>query len=159
MVRAFIGVVLLLAASVGARANEDPPAPLPQAPTGAGAPGLVSAEGHYQQGLVLARQQHWSAAETAHREALRLRPAFPEAWNGLGFALRQQGRYADSVRAYQEALRLRPDYPQALEYLGEAYVRLGRLDDAKAILTRLQPLDPEEARELAQAIERAASGR
>jgi Flp pilus assembly protein TadD len=159
MVRVVIALVLLLAATVVAAAHEDPPAPLPRTPTGPGAPRPVSAEERYEDGLALARQQRWSGAETAYREALQLRPAFPEAWNGLGFALRQQGRYADSVRAYQEALRLRPNYPQALEYLGEAYVRLGRLADARAILIRLQPLDSEEATELAQAIQQASSGR
>src|SRR5207245_9775576 len=43
----------------------------------------------------------------------RVRPAFPEAWNGLGHALRKRGKFEESVKAYQEALRLRPQYPQA----------------------------------------------
>jgi tetratricopeptide (TPR) repeat protein len=84
-----------------------------------------------------------------------MRPAYPEAWNGLGFALRNQGKYAESLEAYDEALRLRPDYPDALEYLGEAYVKLGRLEDARRVLERLKPLDRERARELSEAIARA----
>jgi len=42
------------------------------------------------------------------------KPAYPEAWNGLGHALRNQGQYPESLRAHDEALRLRPDYPDAL---------------------------------------------
>src|SRR5260370_35930066 len=83
-----------------------------------------------------------------------MKPAYPEAWNGLGHALRNQGKYPESLKAYDEALRLRPDYPDALEYLGEAYVKLGRLDDARRLLDRLRPLDGERARELPEAIAR-----
>src|SRR3989449_8906637 len=83
----------------------------------------------------------------AYREATRVRPAFPEAWNGLGHALRKRGKFEESVKAYQEALRLRPQYPQALEYLGEAYVRMGRLAEARGGLARLTPARPAEAGE------------
>ena len=94
------------------------------------------------------------AAAEAQRSAVTLRPAFPEAWNELGFALRNQGRYTESLQAYDEALRLRPNFPEALEYLGEAYVKLGRLDDARRVLDRLRPLDRARAQELAEIIEK-----
>jgi cytochrome c-type biogenesis protein CcmH/NrfG len=89
----------------------------------------------------------------AFRGSVALRPAFPEAWNELGFALRNQGRYPESLEAYDEALRLRPNFPEALEYLGEAYVKLGRLDDARRVLDRLRPLDTARAQELAEVIQ------
>jgi hypothetical protein len=38
-------------------------------------------------------------AEQAHRDAIRLRPVFPEAWNGLGCARREPRRFDDSVPA------------------------------------------------------------
>jgi tetratricopeptide (TPR) repeat protein len=91
-------------------------------------------------------------AAAAFGRAVEMKPAYPEAWNGLGYALRNQGRYPESLKAYDEALRLRPDYPEALEYLGEAYVKLGRLDDARRVLERLRRLDAGMARELAEAI-------
>jgi Flp pilus assembly protein TadD len=91
----------------------------------------------------------------AFRRATELRPAFPEAWNELGYALRQVGRYQESIAAYGEALRLRPRFPEALEYLGEAYVKLGRLDEARKVLERLRPLDAARARELQDEIARA----
>ena len=120
------------------------------------APAPASAETRYNEGAVWAQKKDWRQAETAYTDATRLRPAFAEAWNGLGFALRNQGRYDESIRAYREALRLRPNFPQALEYLGHAYVQMGRLEEAKAVLGRLRSLDPREADELAQAIARAA---
>jgi cytochrome c-type biogenesis protein CcmH/NrfG len=112
----------------------------------------VTAEARYNAGNMLAAQRNWSAAEAAYRDATRMKPDFPEAWNGLGHALKGLKRYDESVRAYQEALRLRPDYPQALEYLGEAYVQMGKTADAQKILERLKPLDAAQAATLERAI-------
>jgi len=145
---ALVSLVLLLATGVAANPDDDASAP--------GQPAAVTAESHFNQGQALARQSDWAGAEQAYREATQVRPAFPEAWNGLGHALRKRGKFEESVKAYQEALRLRPQYPQALEYLGEAYVRMGRLAEAREVLARLRPLDPKEADELAQAIAQAA---
>ena len=145
--------VLLLLVAGGALAVEDGPVQAPAEP--AATPPIGSPQSRYNDGRAFAQGHDWPAAERAYRDATRLDPAFPEAWNGLGYALRRQGKYDESVRAYHEALRLRPRYPQALEYLGEAYVQMGRLSEAKAILARLRPLDPREADELAAAIARA----
>ena len=114
-----------------------------------------TAESEYDRGMRARLSKDWNAAVEAQRSAVTLRPAFPEAWNELGFALRNQGRYPESLRAYDEALRLRPNFPEALEYLGEAYVKLGRLDDARGVLDRLRPLDTARAGELAEVIQKA----
>ena len=111
-----------------------------------------SAEQEYGRGIAARNAKDWPAAAGAFRKAVDLRPAYPEAWNELGYALRNQGKSADSLKAYDEALCLRPNFPEALEYLGEAYVKLGRVDDARKILERLKPLDAARAGELAEAI-------
>jgi tetratricopeptide (TPR) repeat protein len=145
-----LALVLLLTPVVAARADgPDPMVVPPSAP-------VMSAEFRVNDGIKLGKKKDWAGAERAYRDAVRLDPALPEGWNGLGFALRNQKKYPDSIAAYEEALKRRPNYAQALEYLGEAYVQLGQLDDARAIHARLQPLDAKEARELAQAIEKAA---
>jgi tetratricopeptide (TPR) repeat protein len=143
-----LGLVWLATATV-AHAVDDPPLRVPDE-------GVVSAQARFNEGRVLAERRDWAAAGRKYREAIQLDPALPEPWNGLGYALRQQRRWDESVKAYLEALRLRPNYPQALEYLAHAYVEMGRLDDPRAAHARLQPLDPREAEELAQAIARAA---
>jgi len=143
-----LGLAALTMASV-AHAVDDPPLRVPDS-------GAASAQARFNEGRTLAEGRDWPAAEHKYREAIQLDPTLPEPWNGLGHALRQQRRWDESVSAYLEALRLRPNYSQALEYLGEAYVEMGRLDDARAVHARLQPLDPREADELAQAIARAA---
>ena len=127
-----------------ANTDRDPPPVRPAA--------VPTAEQEYGRGVALRNAKDWPAAAGAFRKAVDLRPAYPEAWNDLGYALRNQGKYADSLKAYDEALRLRPNFPEALEYLGEAYVKLGRVDDARKILERLKPLDAARAGELAEAI-------
>src|SRR5262245_32936970 len=92
--------------------------PVPPPSANPGRAPAMSAEARYNEGEARAAKHDWPGAEAAYRDATRLKPAFPEAWNGLGHALKNLKRYDESVRAYQEALRLRPDYPQALEYLG-----------------------------------------
>jgi tetratricopeptide (TPR) repeat protein len=114
----------------------------------------ATAETEYDRGIRARLTKDWTAAVEAQRAAVTMRPAFPEAWNELGFALRNQGRYPESLDAYGEALRLRPNYPEALEYLGEAYVKLGRMDDARKVLDRLRPLDRAKAQELAEVIQK-----
>lgn len=147
ILRVFLSLAALPAASV--LADPSPPAPVPATPV---VP-FPTAERYYNQGLEHHKRGDFTRAAAAYQDAIRLREAFPEAWNGLGYALRQQGRYPEAVRAYERALALRPNYVEALEYLGEAYVRMGRLDDARAVLRRLEPLDREEAAKLRTSIE------
>ena len=117
-------------------------------------PAAGDAQSEYNRGVRARVAANWTEAVAAFRSAIALRPAFPEAWNELGFALRNQGKYPDSLKAYDEALRIRPDFPEALEYLGEAYVKLGRMDDARKVLDRLKPLDAARAAELSEAIDK-----
>jgi tetratricopeptide (TPR) repeat protein len=141
-----VAVVCALAAGpAGANPTDRDPPPARQT-------AVPSAEQEYGRGIIARTSKDWAAAVGAFRKAVNLRPAYPEAWNELGYALRNQGRYADSLNAYDEALRLRPNFPEALEYLGEAYVKLGRMDDARKTLDRLRPLDAGRAGELAEVI-------
>ena len=142
--------ISLLLTSTAAAVDDGPVAvpARPPAPAGQG----PAPEARYNEAHALAKKQEWKAAEAAYRDALRGRPAFPEAWNGLGYVFRHQARYDESVRAYYEALRLRPDYPAALEYLGESYVKMGRLDEARVLLARLRELNAPEAADLDRAL-------
>jgi tetratricopeptide (TPR) repeat protein len=115
----------------------------------------ADADNEYNRGIRARLAKDWPGAVEAFQAAITLRPAFPEAWNELGYAFRNQGRYPESLDAYDEALRLRPDFPEALEYLGEAYAKMGRLDDARRVLQRLRQLDTAKADELAEEIEKA----
>jgi tetratricopeptide (TPR) repeat protein len=93
----------------------------------------------------------------SYREALRLRPNYPEAHNNLGAAQRYQGQLDEAVASYREALRLRPDYADAHNNLGDARKQQGRLDEAVASYRealRLRPNYPEAHNNLGAALVR-----
>jgi Tfp pilus assembly protein PilF len=74
----------------------------------------------------------------AFREAIRLRPDYPEPHNNLGLVYVQTGDDEKAAAAFREAIKLRPDYADAHQNLG-------------AVLTTS---DPDEAvRELEKAVE------
>ena len=61
-----------------------------------------------------------SAAESAYREAIRLRPEYAEAHNNLGILLARQGRLEAAIGHFRETLRIRPDNPEAQRNLDAA---------------------------------------
>ena len=75
----------------------------------------LSAEAWFLKGAALiGTAKENSEEEAAHyREALRLRPGYPEAHNNLAILLRSRGEHAAAAEHYREALRLRPEYPEA----------------------------------------------
>jgi tetratricopeptide (TPR) repeat protein len=146
MALVMLGLTLATGEARAASTDRDPPPARPAA--------VPTAEQEYSRGIAARNAKNWQAAVGSFRKAVSLKPAYPEAWNELGYALRNEGNYPDSLKAYDEALRLRPNFPEALEYLGEAYVKLGRVDDARKILERLKPLDAGRATELAEAIDK-----
>ena len=152
-----IAVALLASATVARGADSGPVAVPPPEPPAVAAKPTVTAEMRYNEGEAFARDKQWKFAESAYTEATKLKPAFPEAWNGLGHTRKMQRKFPEALAAYEEALRLKPDYPQALEYLGETYVEMGKTDDARATLAKLKPLDAGLADRLAQAIDSGKS--
>jgi hypothetical protein len=58
-----------------------------------------------------------SEARAHFEEAIRLRPAYPEAHNNLGGVLYLEGRRQEAVAQFTEALRLRPGFAEARDNL------------------------------------------
>jgi Flp pilus assembly protein TadD len=63
------------------------------------------------------------------REAVRLRPNFPEAHNNLGNVLREQGNLLEAKACYAEALWLKPNLAMNYSNIGQAVQEEGKLDD------------------------------
>jgi len=102
-----VTVVVAVGSVAPVRADPSPPVSAPAAPA-------PTAERYYNEGLEHQKRKDFARAARAFQDAVRLREAFPEAWNGLGFALRQQGKYPEALGAYERALALRPNYAEAL---------------------------------------------
>jgi predicted O-linked N-acetylglucosamine transferase (SPINDLY family) len=80
----------------------------------------------------LVQQRKWDEALASYDEALRLRPACPEAHNNRGYVLQQLGRPADAEASYRAALALAPDSADLLNHLGAALADQGRHEQAIA---------------------------
>ena len=96
------------------------------------AEGELTAEGWFLKGTALVGTPQENSDEEAkyYREALRLRPDYPEAHNNLGILLRAQGDTAGAADQYREALRLRPDYPEAHDNYAILLQQLGKAEGA-----------------------------
>jgi spermidine synthase len=80
-------------------------------------------------GVVSLNRNDLAKAETAFREAVRLRPDFAEAYNDLGGALFRLQRPDEAVAAFRRAAEL--NYSPALYNLGNLYLR-EKQDPARA---------------------------
>jgi arylsulfatase A-like enzyme/Flp pilus assembly protein TadD len=89
-----------------------------------------------QLGLVELRQNRWPQARDRSRQALKLNPKLPLAWNDLGVALFQLGDKAEGLDAWQKAVDLQPDLWDALWNLGTQAAALGRTEQARKALER-----------------------
>jgi len=78
-----------------------------------------------------------------YREALRLRPEFAEAHDGLARALFKQGLVAEALGEFRETVRLRPADAVARYNLGNMLAGLGRLDEAAAQFREALRLNPD----------------
>jgi Flp pilus assembly protein TadD len=79
------------------------------------------------------------------RQALRLKPDYPEAANNLGVALLQGGRPGDAVPYLRQAAAARPADPRVHFNLGNALRDSGDLPDAYAAFERALALQPDAA--------------
>ncbi|WP_434623017.1 tetratricopeptide repeat protein [Azospirillum sp. B2RO_4] len=75
--------------------------------------------------------------------ALRVDPAFPQAWNHLGLVQEADKRHADSARAFTRALALHPAFAEALTHLGLVHQSCGRVEEAVKLHRRCIALQPE----------------
>jgi tetratricopeptide (TPR) repeat protein len=78
-------------------------------------PEKLTAEDWFLRGQAIAGAARENSEEEAecYRQALRLRPDYPEAHNNLAILLKNQGDLDAAARHYAEALRLWPKYPEA----------------------------------------------
>lgn len=81
-------------------------------------------------GIVMGQMGRKELAVQYLKEALRLRPEFPEAQLNLGNALREASRHSEAVAAYQKCLQLRPDLPEAHYNFGNCLKDLGKTSEA-----------------------------
>ncbi|MBA0590928.1 hypothetical protein Gorai_019617, partial [Gossypium raimondii] len=63
-----------------------------------------------------------------YKEAVKLKPAFPEAYLNLGNIYKALAMPQEAIVCYQRAVQTRPNYPVALGNLASTYYERGQLD-------------------------------
>jgi predicted O-linked N-acetylglucosamine transferase (SPINDLY family) len=96
----------------------------------------------YNLGETLRRLRRLPEAETALREALRLRSDFPQAVGNLGAILAQQGRFEEAMPVLREAIRLRPNDHFGYLNFGKVARQHGDVREAEAAFRRAIALAP-----------------
>lgn len=104
------------------------------------------AEQHYALGRAHKARNDLPAAESAYRQALRLRPDFVNAWISLGILLRSTGRSAEAETCQREALRLEPENFQAALGLGNSLLSQLRSAEAAEYLRLAVRLNPKSSK-------------
>jgi len=80
-----------------------------------------------------------------YRQAVTLKPDYPEAHNNLGNALREARQPQASMLSCAQAIELRPGYAEAYNNLGNALQDLKELDAAAASYAKAVALKPDYA--------------
>ncbi len=97
---------------------------------------------HFRMGEVAARAGDAEASLGHLREAVRLKPQFPEAQNNLAVALAARGAIDEALAQYREAIRANPRYAFAYTSMGTALEAAGRIDEALAAHRQAIAVDP-----------------
>lgn len=100
---------------------------------------------HNNLGAYFASHNRDQEAEPHFREALRLRPEYPEALLNLGMHQAKNGQFQQAIEQYQRALAIQPDYAEAQLNWGNALVQLKQLPTAIEHYRAAIELDPHAA--------------
>jgi Tfp pilus assembly protein PilF len=97
----------------------------------------------YSLGTLYMRSGQPDKARDSFERALRVKPDFPEASNGLGALVAQGGNVPAAIGLFQAALQSSPDYPDALNNLGYALLQSGREPEALELYQKALKLQPD----------------
>lgn len=84
----------------------------------------LSAQDHFEQGLIKYMRGDKDAAISCYRKALKINPVFAEVYCAIGLVYRDQGMTANAIESFYAALELQPDHPLAGEM--QSYISVQR---------------------------------
>jgi len=103
---------------------------------------LENATGHYQLGLAFAENGNIAQAETEWREAVRIRPAFHEAWLSLAASAAQRADWRTLEELSDQLKKNAPNVAEGYLYHATARLNQGDATSAEADLIHLQQIAP-----------------
>ncbi len=97
---------------------------------------------HFQRGQTLLSNKDGKRARIEFLAALRLKPNYVEACNGLGLAFRAAGELEQAIGGYQMALHLDPKFSAAYRNLAQAFEEQGDIPQAAQFYDRYLLIAP-----------------
>ncbi|NRB18917.1 MAG: tetratricopeptide repeat protein [Rhodobacteraceae bacterium] len=88
---------------------------------------------------------HFSIAESAFSQSVKLKPKLASAYANLGAALERQDKHVETIRHFSEAIELSPNQAGYYRSRGNAHRRVGDLKAAILDLTVCTKLNPRSA--------------
>jgi protein O-GlcNAc transferase len=97
---------------------------------------------HFQRGQTLLKSKDGKGAQIEFLAALRLKPNYVEACNGLGLAFRASGELEQAIGGYRMALHLDPKFSAAYRNLAQAFEEQGDIPQAAQFYDRYLLIAP-----------------
>jgi len=104
--------------------------------------------GYYKKGLADFEAKRYKEAADAFKQAIRMKPDWPEAVFYLGQSYYGLNRYREASDQYKQAVRLKPDWADAHFRLGRVYYVLGKKQSSLEQYKILENLNPDLAKTL-----------
>ena len=99
-------------------------------------------QAHNALGAALLEKGRLDEAAAHFREALRIRPAYPDAAANMGDVMLRQGKPEAALEYYRESLRAAPAAPDVLNKMGLALFAAGSRTEAEAMFRAAVAADP-----------------
>jgi tetratricopeptide (TPR) repeat protein len=93
-------------------------------------------------GAAFAHLGQYPEAEAEFRQAIAIRPSFPEAYFNLAGVHEATGRYYEAEMPLRRALKLKPSYADARARLGANFLLVGRLEEARDCCEKVLRISP-----------------
>jgi predicted Zn-dependent protease len=97
-----------------------------------------AAQDYLKSGLILAGEGRDDEAVKAFRQALSIKPDWPEGRSLLGSALARAGKYAEAEVELRKSVTLKPDYAEGWNFLGEFLKERGKEGEAQEAFKKAQ---------------------
>lgn len=107
----------------------------------------------FQEGVALLNAESYKCAIDRFRDALRIDPAFAEAYHQCALARFFLGQWRDSIEDCQQTLLRQPAHFGAMASMGHAHAHLGELHEALSCYRRAVAINPRMTA-VAQAVKR-----
>lgn len=89
-----------------------------------------SATLHYLNGAANLRIGQFNQAILSYQNAVKIKPNYAEAFNGIGLALKNKGYPDEALSSYKKAINIKSDYAEAFNNIGNAFNEIGDLENA-----------------------------